>query len=243
MASGRVFRRAQENRPARCRLGAGRANGHAAGVFTRIKICGLTRVGDALAAVEAGADALGFVFVPGTPRFVTPAQAAAIVRELPPFVAKVGLFVNAEAGVVHDTVAAAGLDTVQLHGEETPEFAAALRGPLKVLKAFRIRDAGSVAQVPPYRDAVDAFLLDAFVAGAHGGTGAKFDWSLALPAKELGRPVILAGGLTPENAAEAVRQVRPFALDVSSGVESAPGHKDAEKVRRFIANARSVGRD
>jgi phosphoribosylanthranilate isomerase len=212
-------------------------------VFTRIKICGLTRLADAVAAVEAGADALGFVFVPGTPRFITPAHAAAIVRELPPFVTKVGLFVNAPETVVRETVAAAGLDTVQLHGEETPEFAAALRGTVKVLKAFRVRGAASLELVPPYRYAVDAFLLDAFVAGAHGGTGAKFDWPLALPAKKCGRPVILAGGLTPENAAEAVRQVRPFAVDVSSGVESAPGLKDAEKVRRFIANARSVGRE
>lgn len=212
-------------------------------MFTRIKICGLTRLADAVAAVEAGADALGFVFVPGTPRFVTPAQAAAIVRELPPFVTKVGLFVNSPESLIRETVAAAGLDTVQLHGEETPEFAAALQGMVKVLKAFRIRDSASLALVPPYRDAVDALLLDTFVAGAHGGTGAKFDWSLALPAKELGRPVILAGGLTPDNAAEAVRQVRPFALDVSSGVESAPGHKDAEKIRRFILNARLVGRD
>lgn len=206
----------------------------------RIKICGLTRLADAVAAVEAGADALGFVFVPGTPRAVTVTQAAALVRALPPLVTKVGLFVNAEPSLVRDTVAAVGLDTVQLHGEEAPEFAAEFRGRTKVIKAFRVRDAASLSVLPAYRESVDAFLLDAFVAGAHGGTGAKFDWSLALPAKALGVPVILAGGITPDNAAEAVRQVRPFALDVSSGVEAAPGQKDPEKIRRLIREARAA---
>lgn len=206
----------------------------------RIKICGLTRLADALAAVDAGADALGFVFVPGTPRAVTLTQAAALVRALPPLVTKVGLFVDADASLVRDTVAAVGLDTVQLHGAESPEFAAELRGRNKVIKAFRVRDAASLAALPAYRESVDAFLLDAFVAGAHGGTGAKFDWSLALPAKEFGLPVILAGGLTPENAAAAVRQVRPFALDVSSGVEAAPGQKDPDKIHRLIREARAA---
>jgi phosphoribosylanthranilate isomerase len=206
----------------------------------RIKICGLTRLADALAAVEAGADALGFVFVPGTPRAVTLAQAMALVRALPPLVTKVGLFVNAEPSLVRDTVVAVGLDTIQLHGEEAPDFAAEFRGRTKVIKAFRVRDAASLSALPAYRESVDAFLLDAFVAGAHGGTGSKFDWSLALPAKALGPPVILAGGITPDNAAEAVRQVRPFALDVSSGVEAAPGQKDPEKIRRLIREARAA---
>ncbi len=206
----------------------------------RIKICGLTRAEDALAAVQAGADAVGFVFVPGTPRAVEPAKAAAISRQLPPFVARVGLFVNAEAEFIRATVALAGLDTVQLHGEEPPCLAAALRDVSKVIKAFRIRSAESLAELPAYRDAVDALLLDAYVPGAHGGTGARFDWVHARAARELGRPVILAGGLTPGNAAEAVRQARPYALDVSSGVESAPGLKDPEKVRQFIRAARQA---
>jgi phosphoribosylanthranilate isomerase len=141
---------------------------------------------------------------------------------------------------VRDTVVAVGLDTIQLHGEEAPDFAAEFRGRTKVIKAFRVRDAASLSALPAYRESVDAFLLDAFVAGAHGGTGSKFDWSLALPAKALGPPVILAGGITPDNAAEAVRQVRPFALDVSSGVEAAPGQKDPEKIRRLIREARAA---
>lgn len=206
----------------------------------RIKICGLTRAEDAFAAVEAGADAVGFVFVPGTPRAVEPAGAASVARQLPPFVARVGLFVNAEPEFIRSTIALAGLDTVQLHGEEPPDLSASLRGICKVIKAFRIRGAESLAELPAYRDAVDALLLDAYVPGAHGGTGARFDWGHALAARELGLPVILAGGLTPENAAEAVRRARPYALDVSSGVESAPGKKDPEKVRQFIRAARQA---
>lgn len=205
---------------------------------TRVKICGITNLADARAAVAAGASALGFVFVPGTPRFVEPALAAAIVRELPPFVTAVGLFVNAEAGVIRDTIRLTGIHALQLHGEETPEFTRLFRGAAKVIKAFRVRGAESLAVLPAYLDAADAFLLDAYVPGAHGGTGARFDWELAVTAKEHGTPVILAGGLTPENAAEAVRRVQPYAVDVSSGVEAAPGRKDHRKLREFLAACR-----
>lgn len=205
---------------------------------TRVKICGITNLADARAAVAAGASALGFVFVPGTPRFVEPALAAAIVRELPPFVTAVGLFVNAEAGVIRDTIRLTGIHALQLHGEETPEFTRLFRGAAKVIKAFRVRGAESLAVLPAYLDAADAFLLDAYVPGAHGGTGARFDWELAVTAKEHGKPVILAGGLTPENAAEAVRRVQPYAVDVSSGVEAAPGRKDHRKLREFLAACR-----
>lgn len=211
-------------------------------MFTRVKICGITNLADALAAVAAGTDALGFVFVPGTPRFIAPEQAAAIIRELPPFVAKVGLFVNADTQTVATTIARTGVDTIQLHGEETPDFARQFRGAVKVLKAFRIRGAESLAALPAYADAADAWLLDAFVPGSHGGTGARFDWEHAVAAKQHGKPVILAGGLTPENAAEAVRRVQPFAVDVSSGVEAAPGRKDAAKIAAFIrAVTRAAG--
>ncbi len=204
---------------------------------TKVKICGITRLPDALAAVEAGADALGFMFFEGSKRNLTPTAAAQIIRALPPFVAKVGVFVNASADTVRATVAECGLDTLQFHGEETPEFCRQF-APLKVVKAFRIQNAESLKPLPDY--AVDAWLLDSYVPGQRGGTGEKFNWELAAQAKELGRPVILAGGLTPENVADAVQQVWPFGVDVSSGVESAPGQKDAGPVRRFVEIVREI---
>lgn len=204
---------------------------------TKVKICGLTRLPDALAAVEAGADALGFMFFAGSKRNIAPATAAQIIRALPPFVAKVGVFVNASAETVRATIAECGLDTLQFHGEETPEFCRQF-APLKVVKAFRIQNADSLKPLPEY--AVDAWLLDSYVAGQRGGTGEKFNWDLAAQAKELGRPVILAGGLTPENVADAVQQVWPYGVDVSSGVESAPGQKDAGLVRRFVEIVREM---
>lgn len=204
---------------------------------TKVKICGITRLSDALAAVEAGADALGFMFFAGSKRNIAPAAAAQIIRALPPFVAKVGVFVNASADTVRATVAECGLDTLQFHGEETPEFCRQF-APLKVVKAFRIQNADSLKPLPEY--AVDAWLLDSYVAGQRGGTGEKFNWDLAAQAKELGRPVILAGGLTPENVADAVQQVWPYGVDVSSGVESAPGQKDAGMVRRFVEIVREM---
>ena len=204
---------------------------------TKVKICGITRLPDALAAVEAGADALGFMFFEGSKRHLTPAAATKIIRALPPFVAKVGVFVNASAETVRATIAECGLDTLQFHGEETPEFCRQF-APLKVVKAFRIQNAASLQPLPDY--AVDAWLLDSYVPGQRGGTGEKFNWELAAQAKELGRPVILAGGLSPENIADAMQQVWPFGVDVSSGVESAPGQKDAGLVRRFVEIVREM---
>lgn len=203
----------------------------------RIKICGLTNVSDALAAVDAGADALGFMFYEASPRHLTAEAAAKIIRRLPPFVAKVGVFVNASAGAIQRTAEACGFDTLQLHGEETPEFCREFP-KLKIVKAFRIKDAASLQALPPYE--TDAWLLDSFVPGKPGGTGEKFNWELAAEAKESGRPVILAGGLTPENIAEAVHEVWPFGVDVSSGVESAPGRKDHARIRDFIAAVRGI---
>lgn len=200
---------------------------------TRVKICGLTRPGDVDAAVGAGADAVGFVFVAGTPRCVAVEAAAALRLRVPPFVTAVGLFVNESLPVIRSTVEAVGLDAVQLHGEETPELVAECSRFVRVIKALRVRGPETLGQVPAYAGA-GAILLDAFVPGAHGGTGARFDWELAVGAVGLGRPLILAGGLNPANAEEAVRRVRPFALDVSSGVESAPGLKDAAKIRAFV---------
>jgi len=204
-------------------------------MIVKVKICGITGGADALAAVDAGADALGFMFYAPSPRNVSFGVAAEIIRQLPPFVAKVGVFVNPSEDDVRRAVGECGLDTLQFHGEETPEFCR--RFGLKTMKAFRVRDAESLRQTDAYAN--EAWLLDSYVAGQLGGTGARFNWELATEAARR-HTVLLAGGLTPENAAEAVRKVRPYGLDVSSGVESAPGKKDAAKVRAFIAAAKSM---
>jgi phosphoribosylanthranilate isomerase len=201
-----------------------------------VKICGITNLEDAQVAVEAGADALGFVFYAPSPRAVTPEQARLIINTLPPFVTAVGLFVDASAQLIHEIVEQCRLDCVQLHGRETPDLCDAVR--CRVIKAFRIKDADSLTHLPRYR--VSAYLLDAYVEGAlPGGTGASFAWELASKAKPYG-PVILAGGLTPDNVEAAIRQVRPYGVDVSTGVERAPGLKDHQKVRAFIARAKSA---
>ena len=205
-------------------------------MITKIKICGITNVADALAAVDAGADALGFVFYEASPRFVPQKVVAEIVRALPPFVAKVGVFVNATADAINRVVDECGLDTLQFHGDEPPEFCRRFR--IKTIKAFRIRDARSLERMAPYHS--EAWLLDTFVAGKLGGTGEQFNWDLAREAVGRNPRVILAGGLTPDNVAQAVRQVRPFAVDVSSGVELSPGKKDHAKIRAFITAVRSV---
>lgn len=206
----------------------------------RVKICGITSLADARAAIAAGADALGFVFVPGTPRYIAPDLAGEIVRELPPFIARVGLFVDAETRMVAETLVRSGMDTLQFHGQETPDFVRQFRRAVKVMKAFRVRGEETLMRLPAYADAVDAVLLDAYVDGAHGGTGARFDWNLAVRARDTGKPLVLAGGLTPANVAEAVRTVRPYGVDVSSGVESAPGRKDPEKLAAFVRAAKSA---
>ncbi len=204
---------------------------------TRVKICGLTREQDVDDAVSAGADAIGLVFAPGSPRRLGVGRAAELRRRIPPFVTVVGLFVNDSLGSIAACIDAVRLDAVQLHGDETAEFAGALSGRTRVIKAFRMSGPEVLAQMPRYADVTDAWLLDAWVPGVAGGTGARFDWELALRAQSLGRPVILAGGLKPENAAEAVARVDPYALDVSSGVEASPGIKDPVKVLRFVAAA------
>jgi phosphoribosylanthranilate isomerase len=204
----------------------------------RVKICGITRLSDARVAVEAGADALGFMFYAPSPRHVTIAQARDLIRQLPPFIERVGVFVNPTEAEVREAVEGAGLSAIQLHGEEPPEFCAQF-APLPVIKAWRVKDATSLEGLAAYRD-VAAWLLDAYVKGQRGGTGERFNWALAERAKAHGVPIILAGGLTPENAAAAVRQVRPYGLDVSSGVEAAPGRKDPARLRAFLAAARAA---
>jgi phosphoribosylanthranilate isomerase len=202
----------------------------------RIKICGITNVADAIAAVDAGADALGFMFYERSKRYVTPDAVAEIVDQLPPFVMRVGVFVDPSVETVNETTSTCGITALQFHGSESPEFCGQFGLP--VIKAFRITDKNSLEALPQYQ--TSAWLLDSDVPGQLGGTGAKFDWSLAQRATSLGRPVILAGGLTPENVAAAVREVRPYGVDVSSGVELAPGRKDAQRVKAFIRAAREA---
>ena len=200
-----------------------------------VKICGITRVDDALHAAAHGADALGFVFWPKSPRFITPARAAEIVAELPPSLMTVGVFVNEPIDGVIDAVQRAGLTTVQLHGDEPPAYADAIAWP--ILRAMSLDEVALTAW-----PAETTFLLDAANAATRGGTGRTIDWDRAAETARR-RKVILAGGLTPDNVAAAIRSVRPFGVDVSSGVEAAPGAKDLEKVAAFIANAKAAGED
>ncbi|HET8999206.1 MAG TPA: phosphoribosylanthranilate isomerase [bacterium] len=197
--------------------------------MVRVKICGIKRLEDALAAVDAGADAIGLNFWRPGRRYVTPETARVIARAIPPFVARVGVFVDEDPETIHEIAALCGLDALQLHGSETPEFCRQFDRP--VIKGVKVRGAQSVDGLARYQ--VAAFLLDADVPGEMGGTGRRFDWALAVRAKEAG-PVILSGGLTPENVADAIRTATPYAVDVASGVET-DGHKDPAKIRAFVA--------
>ncbi|MDO8586567.1 MAG: phosphoribosylanthranilate isomerase [Armatimonadota bacterium] len=205
--------------------------------MTRVKICGITSIEDAIAAVECGADAVGFVFAP-SPRRVDAATAKRIADALPPFVSRVGVFVNADPGALQ-TATDCGLDTAQLHGEQSDLFAQCLAPYMRIIRVLRVKDQDSLAALKTY-PAADAYLLDTFSKEAMGGTGKRFDWELALKAKEYGKPLILSGGVTPENVGEAVALVRPYAVDVSSGVESSPGKKDHNKIKEFIENVRKA---
>lgn len=204
--------------------------------MTRVKICGITRMRDACRAVDWGADALGFVFFPGSPRFIAPRRAGAIIRTLPPFVAAVGVFVDSPLEEVLGAIAECGLTAVQLHGRESPAFCARL--PVKVVKSFRVRGSRLPRGLAAYP--VDALLLDAYRKGVAGGTGLCFPWETARRAGRFGR-VILAGGLCPENVIEAIETARPYAVDVSSGVERSPGVKDARLLRDFLRRVREHG--
>jgi len=199
--------------------------------MVRIKICGITNPEDAILASELGADALGFIFHPASPRRVAPEAAREIIRQLPPLVLSVGVFVDEEAELVRDLAARVGLDWVQLHGWESPEYCRSLGR--RVLKGFRIEAASSLGALAEYRDAVQAFLLDTYKAGQAGGTGETFDWQLARRAQDFGA-IVLAGGLNPANVAQAIEVAQPQAVDVASGVEAAPGKKDPEKLRAFF---------
>jgi phosphoribosylanthranilate isomerase len=197
---------------------------------TKVKICGITSAADGLAAAGAGADMIGLMFYAGSPRHITLPQAEEIVRALPPFVLRVGVFVNPVPAQVLEAISACGLNILQFHGDEESAFCTQFG--VMSMKAIRVQNRDSLAVLEHFH--TDAFLLDAYSKSGLGGTGEKFNWDLAVEARKFGKPVFLAGGLTPENVADAVKKVRPFSVDVSSGVESAPGKKDAEKIRRFV---------
>jgi len=201
-----------------------------------VKICGITSVEDAQAVEQAGADAVGLMFYEGSPRHIALEQAKAIVDSLSNTIVRVGVFVNSEESFVRQAMEICTLNMLQFHGDETPEYCA--RFEVMTLKAIRVSDESSLKEMERY--SADGFLLDAFSENSLGGTGETFNWELAKRATKSGRPVFLAGGLTSENVAEAVKAVRPFAVDVSSGVESEPGKKDAAKVRAFVAAAKGA---
>ncbi len=200
----------------------------------KVKVCGMTQLKDAVFAAEQGADAVGFIFYKKSSRSVTMKAVREIILKLPPFVDTVGVFVNESADKVNKIADHCGLDLVQLHGEESPGFCQKIHR--RVIKVFRVKDLQSIKQLEKYP--VTGFILDTFSDELYGGTGKTFDWNLALPAKKIG-PVIVAGGLTPHNIRQVVSQVRPYGVDVCSGVEKSPGIKDPEKVRAFLANIRS----
>ena len=211
--------------------------------MTIVKICGITNPNDAGIAVEAGADLIGFVFYPGSPRHVKPEQVRSIVTQLrarspSASVRFVGVFVDEPQEIVAQTIDFCGLDFAQLHGAELPEMVTNLMDQgVAVIKGFRVRDRNALLEMERYQPT--AYLLDAFVPGQPGGTGHSFDWKLAVEAKAYGR-ILLAGGLTPDNVAQAVRATRPWGVDVSTGVEAAPGQKSAEKLFRFVPAAKSA---
>jgi len=209
-------------------------------VRTRIKICGITRAADARIAVAAGVDALGFIFVENSPRHIDPDKVKDIVAALPPFVDAVGVFMDEYLEVVEEIVQYCGLTMVQLHGSETPAYCEKLF--CRIIKTFRLGDGALPTEndfYAPYFGVVEGFLLDTYHEKMGGGTGQPFDWSLVNRFRPPG-PVVLAGGIDPENVAVAIERVQPFAVDVNSGVEEEPGKKDSEAILRLVANVRAT---
>ena len=202
-----------------------------------VKICGITNREDALAAVEAGADAIGFVFVPTSPRVVTRWKVEEILKAVPPTVLTVGVVANEDPDFLRGLLRVCPLGALQFHGEEPPEQVLALKDAAKVIKAIRVAGPDDLSKVPQYRG-VDAVLLDTYDPQRRGGTGTPFDWGLAVRAKEHQIPVIVAGGLNPGNVQEVVTRVHPHGVDVSSGVEIAPGRKDFDRMREFVLRSK-----
>lgn len=207
-------------------------------VRCRVKICGITNLTDAQEAVRLGADALGFVFWKKSPRYICPAEAEKIIKSLSAFVACVGVFVDEKVSRVNRIAKHCQLNCLQLHGQEPSHYCKRFSG-LKVIKAFRIKDEKSLEPIAQY-DGVHAYLLDTFIEGRPGGTGRSFDWKLATKVKKLGRPIILSGGLNPDNVIEAILKVRPYAVDASTSLERSPGKKDYQLMREFIIKVKQA---
>ena len=202
----------------------------------RIKICGITRYEDARVAANLGADALGFIFYPQSPRYITPVNAAEIIKKLPPFISRVGVFVDEDPNRVVEIIKLAKLDTVQLHGNESPQYCAAM--PVPVIKVFSVHDESDISKLSDYKAC--GYLLDTWSPDRRGGTGKVFDWSVAVKACSIYNTIILSGGLGPSNLQEAIETVRPFAVDVNSGVEISPGIKSPPKMRDAISIVRGL---
>ncbi|MGA1863574.1 MAG: phosphoribosylanthranilate isomerase [bacterium] len=210
---------------------------------TRIKICGLTSLSDALEAVRLGADALGFIFAKESPRLVEPEVVAGITACIPTFITNVGVFKDQDPEWIREVAHLCGLHVIQLHGQESPEYCQSLG--LNFIKAFRIKNHDSLSCLKEYDNlsGKTAFLLDTFVPDKAGGTGQTFDWRLALAASECGlKPIILSGGINSQNVGHAIKQVRPFAVDTSSGVETGPGKKDLNKMKAFFKQVYTTDR-
>lgn len=200
--------------------------------MVKIKICGITNEEDAITASDCGADALGFIFA-HSPRKISPNAAKKIIESLPPFVVRVGVFVNEKLDIVNKISKYCKLDAVQLHGDESPSYCAKVHA--RVIKAFRINGKNSLKNISKYKNC--AVLLDSFSFDKYGGTGKTFDWELALQAKKIGMPLILSGGLTLKNISAAIKKVKPYAIDLCSGLEEYPGKKNIKKIERAIAIA------
>ncbi len=206
----------------------------------RVKFCGITSLDDAKKAVLAGADAIGFVFFEDSPRCVSPEFAEAAIKEIPPFVSSVGVFVNENLSFIEECVERCGLNAVQLHGDEDVEYCSKFKKlnleGVKLIKAIRVKDKESIGYIE--ETPADAILLDTYKSGVYGGTGIGFDRSLALLAKEYGRHLIISGGLDSDNVRNVIKEVRPYGVDVSSGIESNPGNKNVELMEEFIKQVR-----
>lgn len=211
----------------------------------RVKFCGITSATDAGKAALVGADALGFVFFKESPRYVTPKDAERIIKNVPPFISTVGIFVNDDLGFIEECVEGCGLSAVQLHGDEDTRYCVAFKNlkfkGVSLIKAIRIKDRESLSLIEECP--ADAFLLDAYESNVYGGTGKGFDRMLAIVAKEYGRRIIVAGGLTPDNVRNVIKEIGPYAVDVSSGIESSPGKKNLELMEEFMREVRKAEQD
>jgi phosphoribosylanthranilate isomerase len=204
----------------------------------KIKICGITNKHDALNAIALNIHAIGFIFHKHSPRYVSPETLESFMLDIPPFISTVGVFVNSTHEEIMDTVRRCKLNTIQLHGDESPEFC--MQFDLPIIKAFRIKEESDLKSIPQYKGIVNGYLLDTKVENIHGGTGKTFDWGLAIEAKLYDIPLILSGGINAENVGKAIKMVQPYAIDLSSGVEKEPGIKDYQKIKNLIQASHQI---